>query len=263
MADWTWGEFAAQHRVVHQQTANTDHDDAAVLKRGYDYQNFDGITPTPNYCYPLHEESGTTAYDLAGPNDGSASGTTTGAAGILDTTAYTFTDADTSHIDIGTTGISGGDAHTVAAWVRLNTAPNSDATVYFQGDRSDGDQLHVFFNTSASVLEYGWFGDDLVGATDISDGAWHHVVATYDGTDRTLYLDGSVDASDSPTTPSIADNDNTIGSFVDDFGNVGKHWEGELADVRLYDTSLTGAQAQTLYDVAAGTGDWTSTKQTL
>jgi len=36
---------------------------------------------------------------------------------------------------------------------------------------------------------------DMTGSRIVNDGLWHHVVAVYDGTNKYIYVDGTLDVS--------------------------------------------------------------------
>ncbi len=43
---------------------------------------------------------------------------------------------------------------------------------------------------------------DMSGTRNVNDGQWHHIAAVYDGTNKTLYVDGTVDVS-APLPPGL------------------------------------------------------------
>ena len=75
-------------------------------------------------------------------------------------------------------------------------------------------------------------------------GAWHHVAATYDGTQVSGYYDGQLIAQKS-ASGNVAQNNKklAIGGRPGD----GRGFDGRFYDVRIYDRALTDSEIQTLY----------------
>jgi len=108
---------------------------------------------------------------------------------------------------------------------------------------------------------------DMVGnTTGLNDGAWHHVVAVYDGTHKHIYVDGAPDGSTVAPPPHGG---NPLGSTAPRFGLMGDgseatsfntgptndgrnqlYYDGRIDDVALWNTALSAADAAAL---AAGT----------
>ncbi len=83
----------------------------------------------------------------------------------------------------------------------------------------------------------------VIGITDISDGFWHYIAATGEGSGNamTLYVDGRQDANKGvfPGGAFGLETDR-IGQLEIDTGlEVGGYWQGGLADARMYDASLS------------------------
>ena len=77
-----------------------------------------------------------------------------------------------------------------------------------------------------------------------SNGAWHHIVATQEGTMGTLYMDGVLRASG--TLPAIGNGAGAInlGRF-----NSGDHWyfTGRMDEVRIYNRALSHPEVTELF----------------
>jgi len=83
------------------------------------------------------------------------------------------------------------------------------------------------------------------GSNIISDAKWHHVVATYDGTRMSLYIDGELLASES-ATGNISVNDEPVYIGADP-EKPGREWNGLIDDVRIYSYALSEAEIKSLY----------------
>lgn len=84
----------------------------------------------------------------------------------------------------------------------------------------------------------------LTGST-ASPGAWAHVVATYDGTNMNLYVNGNPDG----TLPNVLFTEQTfwetrIGAGANEVSPPGDLWVGDLDEVSIYDYALSSTQVQ-------------------
>ena len=86
----------------------------------------------------------------------------------------------------------GNDSYTVSVWIK----PTADACtgtvpIFSWGDGSTGLLSMLRFNGADKLMFANYTYDNGVSGLTLSDGEWHHVVITYDGTTRTksLYYD--------------------------------------------------------------------------
>ena len=99
----------------------------------------------------------------------------------------------------------------------------------------------------------GWHGN---GATDLYDGAWHNIVASFIRGDGILtikmYLDGELESTQSSTygagTVSLAGAEVYIGSGGSDY-----FFDGSVDDVRIYNRAPSASEASALYNGGNGT----------
>jgi len=104
--------------------------------------------------------------------------------------------------------------------------------------------------------------DMLSQATGLNDGLWHHVAVVYDGTEKQIYVDGSLDNSTTTSPHGGA----ALGTGNDRYGIVGDgaedgkfngarnnyYYDGSLDDLAVWGRALTGAEVTTLYNGGAG-----------
>ena len=116
--------------------------------------------------------------------------------------------------------------------------PNSMGTfgIIGWGSYTNQDEVNGF-RLDASGIDNYWWGDDLIANTGDLSGVWHHVAASYDGTTRTIYLDGNIVASDNPSGPhDVPDASNvTIGVTNPDGG---EYFDGWIDELRVWNRSL-------------------------
>ena len=90
-----------------------------------------------------------------------------------------------------------------------------------------------------------WAGDMDVVLSGSDDGDWHHYCLTYDGTDWTLYYDGSAEATATAALSTGSDRRLRIGNW----NNEG-HLDGSIDEVYVYSSALDPSSVQVLYDAA-------------
>ncbi|MFC1741787.1 LamG-like jellyroll fold domain-containing protein, partial [Nanoarchaeota archaeon] len=89
---------------------------------------------------------------------------------------------------------------------------------------------------------------NLTIAGDLNDGAWHHVVATYDGTTMKIYVDGALNASSTNYSGPLPTNDEPtwIGRNWNP-GNSTGYFNGTIGEVAIYNRSLSSVQVLLLH----------------
>jgi uncharacterized protein (TIGR02145 family) len=88
-------------------------------------------------------------------------------------------------------------------------------------------------------------------SVNVSDGKWHHLVGTYDGTTMKIYVDGVNKGSSwflSGSLPTQAGN-MRIGADYETFPS--NFWNGSLDDIRIYNRALSDAEVAQLYNMSA------------
>ena len=133
---------------------------------------------------------------------------------------------------------------------------NYDRHIYMM---NDGQLVFGVWNNATETIET---------PNTYNDGQWHYVVATYDGTNMALYVDGELTgtATSSSAQPYTGywriGGDNLNGWNLDPWGSnsqgttqpAGYYFNGTIADVAVYPTALTAAQVQTHFAAALAQG---------
>jgi VCBS repeat-containing protein len=142
----------------------------------------------------------------------------------------------------GTTGGSG-----IPAFIPLVThgAPqaegsNVDAN-WLLGIDDATDRLAADFEDMATGANH-----PIIGTTTITDNAWHHAAATYDGTTWRLYIDGRLDKTEveSATPRSDSTQHSGLGVMLDSSGSPANtaRFQGVLDEARVWTGARTLAQ---------------------
>jgi hypothetical protein len=141
----------------------------------------------------------------------------------------------------------------VSQWIK--TSRNNGYIVYarngFDSDEGWATSVGVFTTDKfAFNLDDGSTFNALDSSTSVTDGSWHHVVCTWNPSepDQRIYVDGSLDATATPSLGSI-DPANTQDLF---FGrqqpSTKREYGGLLDDVKYYDKELTNTEVSNLYN---------------
>jgi len=181
--------------------------------------------------WALDEAEGMTAADSAGDNDamvlGNAAWQPEGKIGG----ALAFD----GKVDFVRSGLVVLDPATgpfsVIAWVK-GGAPNR--VIVSQASGADWLYLNQYGMLTTDLKASGKDGKSLISDAYVLDGQWHRIVLTWDGTNRTLQMDGMEVAKD--TQPSLAASSGAMLIGVGrNFGLVtNTFWTGLIDDVRIY-----------------------------
>jgi hypothetical protein len=150
----------------------------------------------------------------------------------------------TSRLDPGTGSISMG------AWVKTTTATrqmiiskgaSSGQFAYSleTGLSSDGKADFLFYNTADGTYM------QANGASAINDGAWHHIVGTYDGTTIAIYVDGASDATS--TTKSGTQIVDSSGDFYIGSRAGSVNWAGSIDEPFVTKVGLLANEVSEMY----------------
>jgi len=96
------------------------------------------------------------------------------------------------------------------------------------------------------VLSNGSAAQILTTPSVISTGVFHHIAATWDGTDVKLYLDGTAVVEETQTiSPQSSSTFNlTIGQANNDVTNS---WDGLIDELAIYDRALTASEINAIF----------------
>ncbi|GAB2854946.1 LamG-like jellyroll fold domain-containing protein [Hymenobacter ruber] len=134
----------------------------------------------------------------------------------------------------------GNAARTLEAWVLTTT---TGGVIFNYGTATNNQRSGVLVSGGGHLYYVGEF-NDLEGRKTITDGHWHHVAATYDGTALKLYVDGVLDISSTPSAFGTNGTTWRLGSRILTGTSLGEQLNGRLDEVRAYSTALTAAQVQ-------------------
>ncbi len=210
----------------------------------------------------LGEDSGATAYDWAGFNDGIVStGVSRGASGAVigDANGASTFDGTANGLVSSPVAVTGPDVYTTEAWIK--TTSTSGGKILGFGNTQTGTSgsydRHVYMDNLGRI----WFGVYPGGVATINttksynDGQWHQIVTSLGAGGMTLFVDGLRVANRS---------DVTSGQSYAGYWRVGgdnlagwpsrpssSYLNGSIDEVSIYPTELTKDQVLAQY-VASG-----------
>lgn len=118
-------------------------------------------------------------------------------------------------------------------------------------------QYSFFFNNSSSHLYYRTYGltpRDLVLTTSNSgvvNNQWNHMVATFDGSTKRIYVNG-VQKTSASTTGTITAN-TTGAAYIGTYGSfVGYPFNGKIGVTKIYNRALTAAEVAQNFNALRG-----------
>ena len=182
--------------------------------------------------------SGTTWYDLSGNgNDVSMqnSGSITwspGPTGYFSTVANGwFNRTSASNVPIGNS------PYTLSAWVQLGSSWNGNGFMSI-GPFGNGNEANAFRAGSTNQLLNYWWGNDLSVNISVSPtNGWFNAVAKYDGTTRSIWVNGVLAGSDTPVGHNVTSSDIQISKTA---GN--EYLQGNIAQALIYNVALSGSE---------------------
>lgn len=194
-------------------------------------------------------------------SDGAPRGGLTSADQVTGTlgSGFQFNNAEYIPVDYSYNGTGSVGSVSVSAWVNTTFsggAFNSNWSI-LDFDRSDffnvyidGGTGQIGFSTNSGGIH------DMSAGAAVNDGAWHHITAVYDGTDKILYVDGIETARviNAHGGGALGNNSTRFGfigdgSEADTFDGARNNgfYDGQIDDVRLYNGVLSADQIAAEY----------------
>jgi RHS repeat-associated protein len=212
----------------------------------------------PSHHWKLDESSGTAA-DAVGGMSLTNNNSTAFAPGKINNGA----DHETSNSNFfnTSTNIHGSTltAFTASLWVKLESQPGTNGTMYLFSSVDTPGKLSVSYLDDAGTKKLRFFITDstdgtanLFYNTTLSTGTWYHIVAQWTGTALKLYLNGA-DTGGSTSVSSIyaGQTDGTfIGSAWPSPG--GQYFDGVVDEVSFWPSALTPTDISNLYNGGSG-----------
>ena len=156
----------------------------------------------------------------------------------------------------------------ITAWVKPDVVNANQIVVAFGSDAGssyEGKRTAMFISSSA-VPTLAFWGNDVTGGT-ISANVWTHLAMTFAGGNRTsansaIYING-ISQSLSGGTASALDLSDMDFAYIGVDESVGQDYDGEIAQVGIWQGALTQAQVQSVMESTSYAKIPASIKNTL
>ncbi|WP_439516432.1 LamG-like jellyroll fold domain-containing protein, partial [Sediminibacterium sp.] len=141
---------------------------------------------------------------------------------------------------------AGVNSFTIEAWVKPN---NITSNPYYEIARQQGAPNWIFsFQDYGTILSFGLNTttgyaelDAPIIASSFTDGNWHHVAATYDGTNCRVYKDGVLIGTSNKTGNIVFASQYGLTTYIGAYSG-GEYFNGLIDEVRFWNTTRTQAQ---------------------
>ncbi len=143
-----------------------------------------------------------------------------------------------------------GNSVTMAAWIKPTTLSGNDVIIskgVFSGNKSYrlmrvGSVAHLEITTDTGTTT-------LQSNTALTTGIWQHVVAVYDGSKVSIYINGKLDRS-SPFSGNIVSHTENL--WLGWRSGALEYFNGSMDEVRIYNRAFTEREVFRLYEWAPG-----------
>ncbi|MCL5096107.1 MAG: hypothetical protein M1608_00955 [Candidatus Omnitrophica bacterium] len=214
--------------------------------------------------WKFDEGSGVTATDSAGSNNGTINGATY-IAGQIGSGALQFIGTDTNDyvvVEGAGTPLELADSNYTIAWWQRWHGPNPSAmfgstpvqrviNMDDNADHSGGYSIYLGGGVDGDgtlILAHDNGIDQSWNTGFIATTNWQHIAVVFNGTNRTVYVDGYAFASRPTAGNLVTDSDDSLvfGAYPLADGTFGQFYNGDLDDIRIYNNALSAEEVRAL-----------------
>ena len=170
-------------------------------------------------------------------HDGTLNSTVSYANGLHDK-AFGFSGTSGENVSVTSTDQLEPEALSVSLWYKITSNASWDRYLIGKSNFGTKSGYQLYLNTSNQPVlrlydssNWGWVNAQIVSSSVPILDQWHHVVAIYNGSDMSLYVDGVLEDHKTLTGYTI--------SHIGDDLKIGGSYNGMIDDVRLYNYALT------------------------
>lgn len=189
--------------------------------------------------------SGTTWYDLSG-NDNDVTMQNSGSISYSSGGGGYFATGSTGWFSLasGTNLPTGNDFYTLSVWVQLAASWSANGFISI-GPFGSSNQANAFrTNTDNTYYNYWWANDLFATSTLSPTTQWFNAVAKFDGTTRSIWINGVQAGSDSPGS---GHNVTTSALQIAKTVNT-EYLRGNIGQALVYNRALSTAEIQQNYE---------------
>jgi hypothetical protein len=215
----------------------------SVLLWGWQREN--GSTANPYYATTgTAKTRGTTWTDLSGR--GNTGTLTNGPTYSSANGGYLVFNGSTQYAPIGTSAFPfGSSPGTLSGWVKTNTISGSWGWIISYGSYTNSQARFIGINNS--TYYFGGIADDIT-ASGVPLNTWFNMVGVYDGTNASMYVNGSLVSGPTAKTWNTVANNSQIGRQV----NSTEYWNGNIAQASIYNRALSASEIRQNFNALRG-----------
>jgi len=143
---------------------------------------------------------------------------------------------------------SGANPFSTSLWLKSSSG-TSNLYVLKWGTPATKNMNAIIYYGGTNSVSHAFYAADLSsGANTITSGAWNHILVTFDGTTRRIYINGKETANDAPTSINVTANQTL---WLATYAGSSNFFPGQIDDVRIYNYPLTAVQVKNLYNNGA------------
>jgi hypothetical protein len=136
---------------------------------------------------------------------------------------------------------TGDQPYTFSTWIKPDSHPSGFIGVFGIGTNSANDSIGLFLD-SGNIIHLT-YANNLATTTYATIGEWVHITGTYDGTGRTIFVNGKLIGTDSYSSLTLAGTTFRLGSNL----SGGQNFNGSITNFRLFNRALTTDEIYQLY----------------
>jgi cellulose synthase/poly-beta-1,6-N-acetylglucosamine synthase-like glycosyltransferase len=198
----------------------------------------------------LEETSGNHTDSTSNGYTGTATGSVDqNATGQIDGADEFLGPSTSTYLTLSDGDLANNASFTLSAWFRFDTA-TAWAGIATKGRETGHDWIGLWANGTQYIFGWDWQGGkggNVNGATTLSTDTWYYGTATFDGTNRRLYLNDALDGGPSAGNyAGITASDMSIANDLTD--GVANTFDGIIDEVRLSSTVRSLSWIQTEYN---------------
>jgi hypothetical protein len=131
--------------------------------------------------------------------------------------------------------------YTIESWIQANTYDfTEDGGIIGWGSYSNNYEVNALRQSGGGFKNY-WWGTDLeaIPGTTPSVDYWYHVASTYDGTNRTIYLNGQSIGTD---VPGVSHSVSLFSNLTVGVTNDTEFFNGRISTIKVWNKNLNSTQ---------------------
>ncbi len=136
-------------------------------------------------------------------------------------------------------------SYSISLWVKRDGTGREDWVLGKGSVASTNQSLHLGFRSNDNFI-FAFWGNDL-DTEPFTDNDWHHWTCVYDatssGTDRRIYLDGQLVASDNAAGSFSGTGDVILGNTP----TVSAFFDGSLDELKFYERALSASEVSSIF----------------